>query len=89
MLHTIANSTIDIDLINANDAVIFWQNGVILTMNNTPILQAILTKTDHCYALDNDITARGLTSLIDSRVKIVNMDKVVALTACYYPQMKW
>jgi len=30
------NSNIDIDLIDANDAVLFWQNGVLLALKDNP-----------------------------------------------------
>lgn len=89
MLHTVSNSSIDVDLVNMNDAVLFWQNGVILAIKDNPILMAILAKTPHCYALDNDILARGLMSLVDSQVTVVSMLDVISLTELHHPQMKW
>ena len=92
MLHTIATanqSTIDPKLISAQDAVLFWQNGVIIACQNNPILNAILQNSQNCYVLDNDINARGLGELIDSRVKIINMRQIVDLTVNYFPQMNW
>lgn len=89
MLHTISESTIDIEMIGANDAVLFWQSGVILALRDNIILKEILNKTKHCYILDNDVVARGLTALIDERLQRINMDEVVKLTEIYYPQMKW
>jgi len=89
MLHTVSNSNIDIDLIDANDAVLFWQNGVLLALKDNPKLIAILAKTSQCYALDNDILARGLTPLIDKHITIVSMDDAVTLTVSHYPQIKW
>ncbi|WP_392559054.1 sulfurtransferase complex subunit TusB [Orbus mooreae] len=89
MLHTISDSAIDIELITPNDAVLFWQNGVILTIKDNVILNAILAKTTLCYVLDNDIMARGLAPLIDPRLTIIDMEMVVSLTEHHYPQMKW
>lgn len=89
MLHTISNTHIDVDLINTNDTVLFWQNGVILAIEGNPILMAILAKTSQCYALDNDILARGLTQLTDRRITIIDMAKVVLLTEHNHPQIKW
>ena len=92
MLHTIATpnqSTIDTTLISAQDAVLFWQNGVIMCCQDNPTLNAILQNTHHCYVLDNDINARGLGDLIDSRVKIINLQQVIDLTVNYFPQMNW
>lgn len=88
-LHTIANNTIDVDMIRSNDAVLFWQNGVILALSDNAILNKIIEKTQNCYILDNDIIARGLTHLIDSQVKIIDIKQVINLTVQYYPQMAW
>ncbi|PXZ06950.1 sulfurtransferase complex subunit TusB [Gilliamella apicola] len=92
MLHTITTanqSIIDPKLISAQDAVLFWQNGVIIACQNNPILNTVLQNTQHCYVLDNDINARGLKEQIDPRVKIINMQQVVDLTVNYYPQINW
>lgn len=88
-LHTIANNTIDVDMIRPDDAVLFWQNGVILALSDNAILNKIIEKTQNCYILDNDIIARGLTHLIDAQVKIIDMKQVINLTVQYYPQMAW
>ena len=92
MLHTITTanqSIIDPKLISAQDAVLFWQNGVIIACQNNPILNAVLQNTQLCYALDSDISARGLRERIDPRVEIINMQQVVDLTVNYYPQINW
>lgn len=89
MLHTISNSVIDIELIGPNDAVLFWQNGIVLATKDNAILSKILTKTSHCYALNDDIIARGLSSLIDENITIIDMKGIISLTTLYYPQIKW
>ena len=92
MLHTITTanqSIIDPKLISAQDAVLFWQNGVIIACQNNPILNVVLQNTQLCYALDSDISARGLKERIDPRVEIINMQQVVDLTVNYYPQINW
>ena len=92
MLHTITTanqSIIDPKLISAQDAVLFWQNGVIIACQNNLILNAVLQNTQLCYALDSDISARGLKEQIDPRVEIINMQQVVDLTVNYYPQINW
>ena len=92
MLHTITTanqSIIDPKLISAQDAVLFWQNGVIIACQNNPILNMVLQNTQHCYVLDSDISARGLKERIDPRVEIINMQQVVDLTVNYYPQINW
>jgi tRNA 2-thiouridine synthesizing protein B len=92
MLHTITTmnqSTIDPKLILAQDAVLFWQNGVLMACTNTPILNTILQNTQYCYVLDNDVKARGLKALIDSRVKVISLQQAVDLSVNYFPQMNW
>ncbi|OCG27814.1 hypothetical protein A9G11_11990 [Gilliamella sp. wkB108] len=92
MLHTIATanqSAIDLQLISAQDVVLFWQNGVFISLKGNILLNNIIEKTNNCYILDSDINARGLSQLIDPRVKVINMKQVIALTAKYYPQMNW
>lgn len=92
MLHTIATanqSLIDPQLISAQDAVLFWQNGVVISLQNNLLLNNILEKTTNCYVLDSDILARGLAPFIDPRLKVINMQQVVELTAKYSPQINW
>lgn len=92
MLHTLSTSTasrIDPQMISDIDIVIFWQNGVILALQGTPLLEKILKQTTNCYILESDISARGLTHLIDHRVKIITMPQAVQLTALHFPQMNW
>lgn len=92
MLHTISTanlSTIEPQLISAQDAVLFWQNGVLIALQNNRLLNDILIKTNHCFILDSDITARGLNQFIDPRVKVINMQQVVELTVKYFPQINW
>ncbi|MCX8656274.1 sulfurtransferase complex subunit TusB [Gilliamella sp. B2894] len=92
MLHTISTanqSTVNTQFISQHDAVLFWQNGVIIALKNNPLLDDIIEKTAHCYIINNDIQARGLLPFIDPRVKIINMQQTVELTAINYPQMNW
>ncbi|WP_294613502.1 sulfurtransferase complex subunit TusB [uncultured Gilliamella sp.] len=92
MLHTITtanHSLINPQLISAQDAVLFWQDGVIISLQNNSLLNVILEKTTNCYILDSDIIARGLEPFIDPRLKIINMQQVVELTTQYFPQMNW
>lgn len=88
-LHTIAKTTVNTNLILPNDVVLFWQDGVILALKNSIILKQILSITPYCYALSNDILARGLISLIDQQVVIIEMADVVQLTVQHYPQLAW
>ncbi|OCG10178.1 hypothetical protein A9G13_00060 [Gilliamella sp. wkB178] len=92
MLHTITTSNLSItelQLISAHDVVLFWQNGVVISLQNNLLLNNILEKTTNCYVLDSDIIARGLESFIDPRLKVINMQQAVELTAKYHPQMHW
>ncbi|MWP62151.1 sulfurtransferase complex subunit TusB [Gilliamella sp. Pas-s25] len=92
MLHTIStanHSIINPQLISDQDAVLFWQNGVVLAIQNNPLLNDIIHKTEHCYIINSDIEARGLGNIIDSRLKIINMQQAVELTANHFPQINW
>ncbi|OCG05186.1 sulfurtransferase complex subunit TusB [Gilliamella sp. wkB112] len=92
MLHTITTSNLpimELQLISSHDAILFWQNGVVNSLQNNSLLNDILEKTPNCYVLDSDIMARGLKQFIDPRLKVINMQQVVELTAKYYPQMHW
>ncbi|MWP49786.1 MULTISPECIES: sulfurtransferase complex subunit TusB [unclassified Gilliamella] len=92
MLHTISTanqSAINLQLISDQDVVLFWQNGVILAIQNNPLLNDIIKKTKHCYVINSDIEARGIRKIIDSRLKIINMQQVVELTTNHFPQMNW
>ncbi|OCG29382.1 hypothetical protein A9G34_05280 [Gilliamella sp. Choc4-2] len=92
MLHTISSANrlvIEPLIISKQDAVLFWQNGVIMATQNNPLLDYIFQQTDHCYILDNDIKARGLSSSIDPRLKIITMQQVIKLTTYYFPQINW
>lgn len=92
MLYTISTanlSQIHWSLLTPADVVLFWQNGVVLALNSHIIVENILNQTKHCYVLDSDILARGLTDLIDSRINIIDMQQVVSLTAHHFPQISW
>ncbi|MDF7666759.1 sulfurtransferase complex subunit TusB [Orbaceae bacterium ESL0727] len=92
MLHTLSTTNtarINLPNITENDVVLFWQNSVILALQGHPFLDAMLKKTSHCYILESDMVARGLTELIDNRVKIITMLEVVQLTASHPPQINW
>lgn len=92
MLHTISTaieSRINTQMISKNDRVLFWQNGVLITLQNNILLNNIFAKTPFCYVLDSDIIARGLTQFIDGRISVITMQQVVKLTADHFPQMNW
>lgn len=85
-LHTVANNFVDIEMILPNDVILFWQDGVILALQDSQILTKI---TCQCYALDQDLAARGLINFVDQKIKIINISQFVELTAKYYPQLAW
>lgn len=91
LLHTISSShlNLNIELLNSDDAVLFWQDGVILSLKSSSLLTDIHTKTTQLYALDLDLKARGLDELVSDSITIVTLDQVVKLTEQYYPQIAW
>lgn len=91
LIHTIHvhAPTIDFDMINSNDAVLFWQDGVLIGLKNNAILSQLQQKTNSIYALENDLTARGLLPFIDENIKIISLSELVDLTKQYFPQKCW
>lgn len=91
LLHTIHvhAPTIQFDLISDQDAVLLWQDGVLISLKNNPILAQLKQQTIHIYALENDLLARGLVDLIDQDVILTRLPEVVELTQSYFPQKCW
>ena len=65
--------------IHADDAVVLWQNGVLLAIKY-PHLFA------NCFALQQDLMARGLAQL-NLNVRSISLQDFVRLTEQYFPQL--
>lgn len=73
--------------ITANDAVVLWQNGVLLALKHPHLLEQCPAQ---CAALEQDISARNLTALLppNNKVRLISMEDLVELTETYWPQME-
>lgn len=68
---------------NAQDAILLWQEGVLLALKYPDLFAQA---TAPCYALDLDLQARGLSSLIPASIHLCSMAEVVKLSEDYFPQ---
>lgn len=70
-----------------NDAILLWQDGVLLGLIQTQHFH--LTQAP-CYALLNDVEARGLTQQLTEKLpelKLITFAELVRLTEQHYPQL--
>jgi len=95
MLHTISqsenliNSPNLLTLLRQDDAVLLWQDGVIIGLKNSDTLKQLIDKEIPVFALINDINARGLAPIYNSYVQQITMTNCIALTEKYHPQFAW
>ncbi|MDP8162686.1 sulfurtransferase complex subunit TusB [Pasteurella skyensis] len=88
MLYTLSKSHYNIDdlesilsHITEQDAVILWQDGVLLAVRSSQLFANI----KNIFILDSDVTARGLT--LSSELKRVSLPELIAITEKFYPQI--
>lgn len=68
----------------AQDAVVLWQDGVLLAIKYPQLFTACQA---NCYALELDLQARNITALLPPKVRSVSMPFLVELTERYTPQL--
>lgn len=71
--------------ITENDAVVLWQDGVLLAVK----YGEMLTHKGQCFMLKQDVLARNLTALLpeNNQVRSISLADLVDLTAQYSPQI--
>ncbi|WP_392566314.1 sulfurtransferase complex subunit TusB [Utexia brackfieldae] len=95
MLHTLSHTSSQTDsalllsLINQQDIIVLWQDGVTIAVKGNDLLQDMFKQSIQVYALKQDISARGLLPLLDDNVILIDMEACIALTAQHYPQLAW
>lgn len=62
------------------DAVVLWQDGVLLALKYPQLCQ-------NCYLLDIDVQARQLTDRLPSKERLISLEELVKLTEQYAPQL--
>lgn len=66
--------------LSKNDAVLLWQDGVILAIKYPKLFQS-------SYLLDIDVAARNLSDLLPKQIHIISLPELVKLTENFYPQV--
>ena len=93
MLYTFSQAdydqqTLEIYLRNANatDAIVLWQDGVLLAIKQADVLARCQAP---CFVLENDLLARNLTALLPENAKVRSMSLAdfVAISEQYSPQI--
>ena len=93
MLYTFSQAdydqqTLEIYLRNANatDAIVLWQDGVLLAIKQADVLARFQAP---CFVLENDLLARNLTALLpeNAKVRSISLADFVAISEQYSPQI--
>lgn len=93
MLYTFSQAdydqqTLEIYLRNANatDAILLWQDGVLLAIKQADVLARCQAP---CFVLENDLLARNLTALLpeNAKVRSISLADFVAISEQYSPQI--
>ena len=93
MLYTFSQAdydqqTLEIYVRNANaaDAIVLWQDGVLLAIKQADVLARCQAP---CFVLENDLLARHLTALLpdNAKVRSISLADFVAISEQYSPQI--
>ncbi|QIQ20508.1 sulfurtransferase complex subunit TusB [Zophobihabitans entericus] len=92
MLHTLSHANIDITkllaIVAAKDAVLLWQDGVLIGVKHPEFIKQLQNQRIPVYALDNDIQARGLAPYLEQYIQVITMTQVISVTEQCTPQFK-
>lgn len=71
---------------NATDAIVLWQDGVLLAIKQANVLARCQAP---CFVLENDLLARNLTALLpeNAKVRSISLADFVAISEQYSPQI--
>ena len=71
---------------NATDAIVLWQDGVLLAIKQADVLACCQAP---CFVLENDLLARNLTALLpeNAKVRSISLADFVAISEQYSPQI--
>ena len=71
---------------NATDAIVLWQDGVLLAIKQVDVLARCQAP---CFVLENDLLARNLTALLpeNAKVRSISLADFVAISEQYSPQI--
>ena len=71
---------------NATDAIVLWQDGVLLAIKQADVLARCPAPW---FVLENDLLARNLTALLpeNAKVRSISLADFVAISEQYSPQI--
>ncbi|WGE81030.1 sulfurtransferase complex subunit TusB [Actinobacillus equuli subsp. haemolyticus] len=86
MLYTFSKAQYELSELNQiltqiteNDAVILWQDGVLLAVK----YPQLFAKISHLFVLANDLESRGL----NTKFKSISLSEFVNITETFHPQV--
>ena len=87
------NATLEqaLSIVSPKQVLVLIEDGVYGTLESAPTAQklnALMDKGLKCYALDQDIEARGLSADLNN-ITIISMLEFVDLTAQHNPVQSW
>ncbi|HEI8868959.1 TPA: sulfurtransferase complex subunit TusB [Serratia odorifera] len=95
MLFTLSRSPLQCDLpallrlISSGDALLLLQDGVLAALAGSAPLDLLLNAPISLYALEDDLSARGLSGYISHNVTVIGYNQFVELTEKHRSQMAW
>ncbi len=76
-------------LVTPADTVLLLQDGVTAAVHDSESLNVLLRSKASLCALQEDIAARGLESLISGKIRVINYNDFVKLTVEHRQCMTW
>ncbi|MCS3406195.1 MULTISPECIES: sulfurtransferase complex subunit TusB [Gammaproteobacteria] len=95
MLFTLSRSPLQCDLpallrlTSSGDALLLLQDGVLAALAGSAPLDLLLNAPISLYALEDDLSARGLSGYISHNVTVIGYNQFVELTEKHRSQMAW
>lgn len=78
-------------VIASNDVILLLEDGVYGALSSSPQWQSLspLVNSERCYALDDDLKARGIAEQISDEINIISMSEFVELSTQHNPIRSW
>ena len=71
--------------VHADDVILLWQDGTLLPLKYPQLFEKL---DAHCYVLEFDVAARGLTAKYqNTNIQSISIQQLVKLSEQYYPQL--
>lgn len=95
MLYTLRHSPLQTDLntllalLNHRDDLVLYQDAVVAAIKDNVLLTRLYETSATLWALQSDITARGLVGMIDDKIRVIDYIGLVELTEKHPQQISW